>query len=313
MPDVTGTRANGANIFKFEVSEGDKTLAALLDVPRLYSTGNEIGNSLSACLANWEEYLDTFVVTGFPCTKSKRLHVPQIVGGHPGTEGAVYEWSFPVGGRLRVGQKISVRTEIVKVVDEGEIKEISFRHHNEGEDVPTLGCGIFVTPEILLPETETTFQIQRIEAETWQVTMSYKGVSGSDPTARQGCANYWLAIGVFSPLLLPVLPCVVYSDFRILRSSVYAQLLRVREYCVSYSDEEVDGAFDAGFVPKEVGAFQRTSEKSARNNDDTIVVVQAQRAAAEPQEVERWYQLYKNGAISFAEYQAQKGKLLHDS
>ena len=344
IPEIRGAREGAANVFRIKVNDPDQAFAAVLDVPGFYSTGSVV--SSGSFFDNSSEDLEVFVVTGFPVTRDPRIHRPTLQSGEPKAVGATYTFSFPVGEKVagtdRRKGEITIRTVITRLEDRPGFKEVAFHHNNTGREVPGIRCDCFPTPEVLYPETDTIIRIERNEAGDWEMRLSYTGVSGSDPQEREGCANYWVlttAIFAVLPCFLLCAPCILYDEFQVMTRIVTKQMERVQAYCNSYdpSTAVTTYPYQQG-VPTGLTSFQRSvpmgtkvAEEEAResfqrvpegrkvaeevegsrtNYDIAIPVARVESQQTRTEELDRWYQLYKSGAISYAEYEAEKAKIL---
>lgn len=327
MGDITGTREDDSNVFKINVTDGDQALAAMRDVPRLYTTGGDIGSDCYCCGdSNWEGRMHTFLVTGFPRTKAPIYYTPQLVEGQPGSVGAVYSWEFPVGEQefCAPAKRIRVRTEITDVVDLADYKKVAFRHENEGMNVPTLGMGICDIPQVIVPETSTRIEIFLNERGMWDVSIGYKGLS-ADPREHRGCANYWCekaTTTIICPIFLPLLPCIVEEDFTLMTPDVQDQMMRIRAYAGSYTPAiSANNIHQDSLVPKGVETFKRglregtvvAEPKSGKPKKRTPDIKRKPDMKRKP-DVKRFQDMQRNPNVQIQAFEAEAGEVepLHE-
>lgn len=343
---IKASREENANVMRFTVEDADQAFAAILDVPRFYATGSLVTDTVTNTHASRD--LEVFVITGFPVTHEPTAYTPRLDHGQPKSVGAVYSVVFPVGRKVvnsnRRKGEVTMVTEIIHLEDHPQFKEVRFQHRNIGKDVPELECDCFPGPLLVLPETETSVRIERNEDGDWEVRLSYyTDISALDPREREGHANYWTLTAITAllcPWFLPCVPCFIYDEFHVFPGRAIDQIRRVQAYCNTYdpsmaaspySHEEGGRTGAARFQSggrvgakiaeeEERSSFQRIPDgrkvaeevQGSRTNYDLAIPV----AQVEPQqrsrteELDRWYQLYKNGAISYAEYEAEKAKIL---
>ena len=241
-PDRVEARREGQlNIFEFDIFDGDQALAAVLDISSFYSTGHVAYAGKTGTgdgwprYAKWVNFLEAFVICGFPCSSHPGEYVPQIVQGLPGQVGAEYTCTFP-SDENQVGD-ITMRTEVVRVVDREDLKEVVLRHGNIGRNVKPIDCDWVPYPKLPVPETETVVRIRRKEQGGWRFMLSFTGKNMYDPAAREGKCGYYgmsLFLCTAMPCIIPVMPCLMWAEFAQVPEVVRSQMERVRRYCNEY-------------------------------------------------------------------------------
>lgn len=338
---IEGFREDGANVFRFKVNDAEQAFAAVLDVPGFYSTGNIYEYDPSSS----DQGLDVFVITGFPVTKDPRMYPPKLEQGEPGSVGASYAVSFQVGpllqGTTRRTGEVSVYTDITHLEDRSGWKELRLRHRNYGGEIPSFGLGCMITPQVLLPETHTAIRIEQNESGEWEMTLRYTGIPGGDPRELEGGCNYWLgmvAVSILCPCFLFLLPCTVSEQFTFVNHEICKQMERVQTYCNSYGSPEAPSTSKQG-APTHRAFFEQnvSSEIKAGKQEEArqeiqsiplgskitedvlgngtgyelaIPVEQGKSWQSPAEELDKWHQLYKDGAISQPQYEAQRERVL---
>ena len=311
-------REGNANVFTFPVNDAARALDAFLDVPKLYSIGQVADKPKSSPHTKWGIFLDTFAVCGFPRTEQPGAWTPTLVSGDPRSIGAEYFFEFPAG--LGGTKRIKVRTDIVDLEVQADRKRIVFKHRNESDGYVTVGDDCFANPEIPRADTETRIEITVQEGGKGSVKLSFVGPSATDPREREGDSNFWCRVScimLFIPCFIPCTPCCVSMNEFILREEVLEQMNRVRNYCNSYelATEEYPTALplvqsigtQSGRPPV---AKIDAKRKSSGGVQEAIPVAHVTGGESAAEELDKWFRLFKNGAITEAEYEAKKRHLL---
>ena len=231
---VKARRENGANVYEFPVTSPGTAFAAVLDVPRFFSTGHASYYEESQ---ERDNFLATFVTTGFPTSnimKETPPDLPRLISGLTGRVGAKYRYDFNPYGT----EQIEIVTEITHIVNEERIKEVRFEHECESTALLSISGFCFWKPEIPIPVTQTFVQILEDQEEgQWKVKISYNGLSAFDAREREGTANFFADLfltTVLCPCACPILPCIAVKESITVPPYAMEQLARVMQYCDSY-------------------------------------------------------------------------------
>lgn len=319
---VEALRKDGENIFIFNVSDPEQAFTAALDVPRLFSIGHRRQKHPEGAANKWAKLLHTFATTGFPCTDKPGCFIPQLCSGSPGAIGASYRYSFPTD-KDSLGH-ITVETQIAAVTNQDAFKEVVFRHANAGRKVKSIRYSCFEHPVPVKKSTKTQIRFCKGSDGTWTCTLKFDGFSMFDPTEVIGAANYWCmvaAVGCTFPCLLPFLPCMVASDFDC-PAHVTIQLSLVKKYFESYPEalekpvrtnrrgEVIAAADDSEETQIATEATQAPFQEEANIPTAIPVATEEDAKQSRAEELGRWFRLYEQGAISKAEYDVEKLKVL---
>ena len=316
-------REDGLNVFTFMVKDPTVALDALLDAQRLFSIGAISQAPIQSILGKGEQNFDIFILSGFPRTQRVGECVPLLVQGNDGTIGATYTYSFYCGYQEK--HKVKVHTELVEVINEEDVKRVVYRHVNESEMniINSANCCDDV-PYLPVEQTESRFEIVPNELR-WEMTFSFTGPSAVDPTERQGAVSFYCCHGVLSLIFLPCIPCfgcAVYDYYFHPSKELLSQIRRLQAYCNGEAGvprgQRNERVYAEARVVQTSGLMD--SERDAKAGrlgrvQEAVPLTQSQESDenTRAKQLKGWYELYKSGAISKSEYDAEKAKLLHDT
>ena len=312
-------REKGLNVFTFQVDDPDIAMDALLNTPKLVTLGNVNVQQLPRPTTSSTRKFENFILCGLPSTDVPGTLVPTLVGGSPGTVGAVYTYSFFAG----VNDKYTVRvhTELAEVVDERDVKRVVYRHQNECNGNITVSPCCLDSPELPRKNTKSRFELTQ-SGTSWSVRFSFTGPSASNAIEREGICNYIWCNSAVMLCFLPCLPCYLCvmctSDFHV-RNPLLKLVGRVQEYCNGNGDDTMES--QTGQASVETTVVKREGPLRAKRDEEegppesiqeAIPLAQISGENTRAKELKRWFDLYKSGAISKSEYDVEKAKLLHD-
>lgn len=325
-------REKGVNVFEFPVRDASQAFAAVLDVPRLFSTGHLRSRRVNGGGDKWVNFLEVFIISGFPSTDRYGQFAPEMIAGIHGQVGATYVHSFPAS--VEGKETITVRTEVREIIDLATSKCVVFKHTSAGNGIEPIHMDCFRNPQIPPPETETRVMLTEVENGQWKMKLTYNGMNAFDPREREGSMNYYMlvcSIAFVLPCSWPCLPFLVWTDFSEAPAAVRQQIERVRDYCNSYEPgpppvirhlptaREAEGFEENGPTRESsVRVAKRVQVSDERKNSAhqqyAVALPVDKRASGEqPTELERLLELYEEGSISLEEYEAQKMKILTDA
>lgn len=263
---VTAFRHDGANHFEFRVLDPKRALNAVLNVPRLLTSGQKVFDSgvtlrcrdistkpqhlpLLCCPivdvtsrsfdlfgSRRARYLEVFLFSGFAYDNNQNDSINvQLISGSHGKVGARYSYSFPTD--FESSAIVTVEIEIRSIVRKGSLGaeggEAIFHSVNSGDDIQPLRSSCFESPVLPLPETETKVQTFKQDSE-WFLRISHKSYNVFDPREFEGNENYYCSVITASLILPPCLlmmPCAIWSDFHACPTDVLKLMERVQTYC----------------------------------------------------------------------------------
>lgn len=342
-------RENGLNVFEFEVEDPEQAFTAVLDVPQFFSTGH-VFETQPRSPEKWDSLVEAFLVTGFPCTSTTEELAPALISGRQGTVGATYRHMFPTDaqgdGCISVQtQVIEIvrQDDFMEVVFHHQSEGSCIRPIGcdcfESPEIPP--------PKT---ETRVQIRLNANRTWTLKLIYNGMGVFNPRETqGTANYWGLMSMIGLFCPCTIPFLPCMIAADFTEAATAVKEQMARVRQYCNTYKPKLSATKKKRAKVQepkpletKKLDEIPVESESSSKNERkekvevetemeilaESVKVVEEPKEAAAPKkssgfglsedeltafreaEIDKWYQLYKTGAMSEEEFEAEKARIM---
>ena len=299
-------REDGVTTFKVDLARQEHAFAALRDVPGLIraASGPMIWSSLSR-----EGSSVAYAVTGFlPISKKAKPLVVNLRSGNAGEVGAVYSCELAFDGVVSQG---TMYKEIVSIVEETRRKEVVLKTTTMAlGDFPSVGC--LCNPSPIKDETETRLLLTENDG-AWSLRLSHNGTHPCDRIETEGLGGFVLGYIFFFlilPCFIPCAPCIVADNLNSLHVCVDYQVLALKRYLETYNPE---------LPTAQPTSFQNDDWRDAGKGDIVVALPvegfgeQEDVRETRADELRKWHHLYKTGAISAAEYELEKEKILGSS